>query len=198
MSLDKYRLKMGKTNDKNEGMPPYSLTYKPGARRISLVSHDVLSAMIGEHDVMIELSTDLLFGPRGKEQAYVDTFLNQVGAFSVAVRNRSVLSSRRNVLFGIAFNKKKKEMAHEVVAYIPNAVWREASFADIIPIHGARYYVVKEPVDAEAAVDGFWEMGEEEKEDTFLLRIFDIAALGQAGIDTKLEEDELKEMLGLS
>ena len=197
MSMDKYKLKLSRNNDKNKETPRYSLTYKPGARSVSYVCHDILSAMIGEHDVMIELSTDLLFGPRGKERAYVAAFLNRINDFRVAVLYRSVPSDRKNMIFGVPIDKRKKEMADEVVAYVPNTVWREASFADIIPIYGARYYVWKEPLDAETAVNEFWEMGEDEKACAFNLIIFDIAAIGQAGIDTKLGEETLRRMLGL-
>jgi len=146
---------------------------------------------------MIELSTDLLFCPRGKERAYVATFLDRIDDFQVAVSNRCVQSDKANTIFGVPIGQKQKEMSDEVVAYVPNTVWREESFADIIPIYGARYYVLKDPLDAERAVNEFWEMGEDKKADVFDLIIFDIAAIGQAGIDTKLGAETLRRMLAL-
>lgn len=197
MTLKDCKLKLSVNKESGE-LPPYSLTYKARGQYARNVSYTVLSALIGEHDVMIEMHSDLQFCTNGKQIQYVMEFVKGIGAFPVAVRDREGVSDKKLSILGFAIDRKKKEKAYEAIAYVPNAVWRNDSIIEVLPLWGARYYIVKEPMDGEKMVNEFWNMTEEAREGFIEMAVFDIASMGQVGITSRtVGEGELRRMLGL-
>lgn len=196
MELTQYRLRLNRNRDA-EDTPPYSLLYKNRSERACDVSHAILSALIGDHDVIIEVSSDLVSGTKSSGQGLVARFAEEVSAYPVTCRQREVPSGRKMALMGFSIDRSKKDKSREAAVYVPNAAWRQEGFAGVLPLYGVRYYVLREPM-ADMAAERVWTAIEEVKAELFSLILFDVASIGQIGVTPYgVGEEDLKRMLGL-
>lgn len=199
MTLDNYKLKLNKNGDSsNIDIPQYSITYRTNSKKPNHASYDILSALKENNDVIIEISTDLFFDSGANKEDYVNQFLNAINSLNIKYIHRKIPSAKKPSIFGFSIESKKKVEAHEIIAYVPDGVWAEGSLRDNLPISGARYYITKEPMGDTNILNDIRNMSEEEKAGIFRLIIFDLALLGQIGINSSfLEAGELNRLLGL-
>lgn len=198
MSLDKCRLKLQKNRDKAEnGSPQFTLKYNVKSDNPKHVSYSILSPLIGNDDVIIMLSTEFFQNSGNSNQTPIHKFIEnvrQLGLF-VVERNRPV--EQKVSFFGFQSNIRKKVELLEVAAYVPNQVWKD-SFRDIVPMCGARYFVLQQMFSIQNFISGIFDMTEEVIATTFLTSIFDLAVAGQMGISsTIMDQEEISRRLGL-
>lgn len=199
MAIGKYRIKIKKNRDTvNVDYPQYSLIYKKDTRNPNRASYDILSAFIGNGDIVMEYNSDLHIELGGKKMQYAAELLNQIHTYQLEFVHKNNPSQHRVTLFGVPLENRKKAEADEVVAYVPNHIWKEETFVDVLPACGARYYITRGALDAGSILDTLQKMSEEEKTETFKLIVFDLTSFGQMGISTKyLGLDDLNELLGI-
>ena len=176
--------------------PRYSVTYKANLR--NGISYTILSALIQNRDVVMTMSTDLMFGMEGKEQRSFEEFVQRIKDKGLEYTSRTVPSNKQFSVFGLVLSKvkKKKEDAREIAVYVPNAVWRQADFGAILPTGGVQYYATDAPMDGAEIVRTILDMPEEEKAQAFAMNMYDISALGQTGINARdMGEEELTRAL---
>lgn len=185
-------------NKEGLGGPQYSVTYKVNPRRC--VSHAILSALVGDRDVVMVMNTDLTFGLAGKEQQDFEEFLQGVKERGLVYANRTVPSNKQVTIFGLVLSKtkKKKEDAQEIAVYVPNAVWRQEDFGRCLPTCGVQYYIAEAPMDQTENIQAILDMPEEERAEAFVMDVYDIAQLGQIGINARtMGEEDLRTLLGI-
>jgi hypothetical protein len=196
--------------------PQYSLKYLTGKLSPRVVSFSILSRLIGDNDVIILLSTDLLQHPWDSNTATFDKFLHSIRSIGLPYKQKNMLSAQNITIFGLQMRSNKKVEIQNLAVYVPNRVWVE-HFCEILPVCGARYYVPKVPlsqligvvpigtnnINISATDDTYFterifDMTKEEKAKAFSLDIFDLILAGQMGI-TSYEPslDELRRRLGL-
>ncbi len=198
MSLGKYRLKLQKNKDfQTSGGPQYTLKYSTKSDNPRHVSHAILSAMIGNDDVILLVSTEFFSNLNQKGPGPVEKFIERARSHGLFLVQRSRPVEQKISFFGFQSRMKKKVEVQEVAAYVPNQVWRD-SFADILPLCGARYFVTPQTMSVSTFINHVLDMSEEEIAKTFKTRIFDLAQAGQMGISSDLSLEEISHRLGLS
>ena len=196
MSLDKYKLKLKINQDKAEnGSPQFTLKYKAKSDIPKHVSHSILSALFGDDDVIILLSSE--FFQDIENHSPISRIIDSARQLGLFVVERNKPKERSISLFGIQSNFKKKVDVLEAAVYVPNRVWKD-SFRDIVPLCGARYFVVQQMFSIHDFMNGIFDMTEEAIAKTFLTRIFDLPVIGQMGISSDfIDHAEIAKRLGL-
>ena len=192
---NKHKIKLTRNKEGQEG-PQYSVTYKANLK--NRVSYAILSALIGDRDVVMTIDTDLFFGTVNNEKAYLDEWVERFRAKGLAYSDRTVPSNKSFAVFGFVMNrgKKSKKEARQIAVYIPNAVWREEDFC--LPAYGTQYYMAKAPMEAGETAARVLDMTGEEIAETFAMDVFDISVLGQIGLNARdMGEEALKRVLEL-
>ena len=190
-----HKIKLIKNKEGQDG-PQYSVTYKTNPR--TCPNYAILTALAGDRDVVMIMNTDLMFGAEGKERRLFEEFLELVKDRGLSHFKQSVPSSKQFSIFGMVLNKarKTKQEAQEIAVYIPNAVWRQADFGPFLPTCGVQYYMTDTPMDGGETVARILDMPEEEKAELFSMDVYDIALLGQIGINARdMEEEDLRRVL---
>ena len=197
MSLGAYKIKLRRNKDAGKGFYQYSLTYKKGTGHTSQVSYDILSAIAGDSDLLIELNTDLFYGVSPEPDKYAEKFLKDVQSLNLEYISRKVPSQYPVTVLGVTIRRRDNMQAYEIAAYVPNVIWKNASFKDVLPACGARYYIARETMDAKAVVNNLPDLSEEQKISMFRLVVFHMAELERFGIVSASDSEELLGLLGL-
>lgn len=196
MSLGKYRLKLRKNKDYPAGGPQYILNYKSRSDNPRHVSHAILSPFVGNDDVIILMSSEFFASSNQNSEKPVVDFIDSARNLGLFLVQRSRPVEQKLTFFGFPSQMKKRTEVLEAGVYVPNRVWME-SFADILPVCGARYLVTPQAMSVSAFMNNILDMTEEELAKTFSTRIFDLAPVGQMGIISGLSFEEISHRLGL-
>lgn len=198
MDLAQYRIKLRRNRDGSSRLHQYALTYKRVKGHINQAGYDIVSALAGDSDLIVEFSTDLFYGVGTDPGKCAEKFLNDIQSMNLEHISRKVPSQLPVVILGINMGKKEKLQAHEIAAYVPNRVWKSPSFRDVLPVCGARFYIAGEPADARKALDNLFDLSEEQKAAAFRMILFHMAEYERFGIMSASDmEKELRGMLGL-
>ncbi|MGI6776830.1 MAG: hypothetical protein ACOX7R_02015 [Acetivibrionales bacterium] len=201
MALEEYKLKF--SSRKGGGSldsPQFSLSYRANNEAInSRASYEILSKLIGDNDVVIEVNSSLTNTTKTESEDRTFHFLSEVRNRALDYSYRKVPSSARQSFLSMIFGGGKKNAeAHEIMAYIPEKVWKEETFLSVLPVYGARYYVMKSPEEGDKVINELCRMLDSEKIDYFKLIVFDVASFGQMGIVSNyLTADDIKGTLGI-
>ncbi len=206
MPIDDLKIKLIKNrNSPGMALPLYTITYKEDPKRPYHPSYQILTALIGQSGVFIELNSDLAVASANDRLNTVRDYQETARSIpGIEFRSRKIPSAQKPTILGFLFESQKKLEAEEFVVFIPNSVWNDEKFMETLPVNGARYYITKEPgiavtelPDGRSILDGFWNMTDEEKADIFKFILFDTPFLGRMGITAcGTNEPELFELLG--
>lgn len=206
MPIEDLKVKlMRNRNDPGMGLPLYTISYKADPKRPYYPSYQILTALIGQSGVFIELNSDLAVAAQNDRLDTVRNYKETVGKVTgIEFRSRRLPSAHRPTILGFQFETQKKHEAEELVVFIPNNVWSGEKFMETLPVNGARYYIAKEHgnaamemPDGHSVLEGFWNMNDEDKADIFKFILFDTPFLGRMGITAcNTDERELFELLG--
>lgn len=198
MELAPYKIKLCRNKNTGDGSCQYSLTYKIGKGDISQAGYDILSALAGDSDLIIELNTDLFSGVSQDPWKCSEKLLSDIQTYNLVYNSRSGPSRALVHFFGMTVERRDKKQVQETAAYVPNSIWKNPSFRDFLPACGARYYITGEPMDARTAVDSLFTLPEEQKAVRFRMILFHMAQYARFGIvSEKVSEEELRGLLGL-
>jgi len=196
MDLARYKIKLRGGKDARKGYYQYSLTYRGGEN--SPAAYDIISALAGDSDIIIEFNTDLFYGVSQEPDKCAEKFLEDIRSLNLEHVSRRVPSQYPVVFLGITIGRMSKVQAYEIAAYVPNNVWKDPSFRDVLPSCGARYYIAGNPTDAGAVLAVLPDLSEERKASMFRLILFHVAAFERFGIISAGDaEKELRGLLGL-
>lgn len=198
MPLRKYRLKLQSCQENAvNGSPQFTLKYNVKSDNPKHVSYSILSPLIGNDDVIILLSTEFFQRTGNGHQTPIDRFIENVRRLGLFIVERKRPTEQKVRLFGFQLNMKKTVEVLEVAVYVPNQVWRD-SFREIVPMCGARYFVLQQMFSVNDFMSGIFDMTEEAITKTFLTSIFDLAAAGQMGVSSNvMDQAEISRRLGL-
>ena len=159
-------------------------------------SYDALAKLIGASDFIISLDSSLMNLPHSKRALYTRQFLESVRAMRLEYQcSKSTPRSGGQSLFA-GFLNKKADPEQEILAYVPNEIWKGNDFKQALPLYGARYFVAKEGDVGPTLLDTMHKMLDEEKLDYFRLILFSVVYFNSIGISAKhLTLPELKSML---
>jgi hypothetical protein len=181
--------------------PRYMITYKVKApeEENRKNSFEIISALKGNNDVLIEFNSSLLILNASSSESCASNFMKAVKTMNLSYRYRKSAPLGKKSFLSQLLNGGSKD-AHEMLVYIPDELWKQEGFYSILPTGGLRYYISNGPTDENKILEDVFNghlMGEE-KIDFFNLVIFDCSAMGQMGIvSNHISFDELKETLGV-
>ncbi len=144
-------------------------------------SYDVLSRLIGDSDIIIELNSTLLSLPNPRREAYALKFLQDIRALGIEYRYSKASSTASPSPLGGLFGSKSTQ-AHQIIAHIPNGTWQKAEMKDALSLYGASYFIPKEKHGGSEMLEDFLKMLDEEKLHYFKLAVFDIICSNRMGI----------------
>lgn len=198
MDLVPYKIKLRRNRNTDNGLHQYALTYQRGNGHINQAGYDILSALTGDSDLIIELNTDLLYGVSPEPDKCAEKFLEDIRNLNLAHSSRTAPSKYPVRFLGFTLERRDKKQSYEIAAYVPNKVWKNASFRDVLPVCGARYYITREPMDAQTTVDNLPALSEEQKAAMFRWILFHVNEYARFGILSAADsEKELRGLLGL-
>ncbi len=198
MDLAPYKIKLSKNKDGNNAYCQYVLTYKKGKGHAGQAGYDILSALAGDSDLILELNTELFYGVSREPDKCAEKLLKDIQALNLEHYYRMVTSGTPLRLFGLTLERKDKKQAYQIAVHVPNRIWKEPFFRDVLPACGARYYIAREPMDARFVLDGLFDLSEEQKAAMFRRVLFHLAEQGVIGImSAEEQENELRSLLGL-
>lgn len=164
-------------------------------------SYEMISLLKKENDLIMEVNTALLTFPQvNQREDYIFTLNRAIKELSLDFRYRKASASGSGNFFGDLFSFGKNKVAHELLIYVPDKVWRDENFAAILPIYGARYYICPNRPEREKLLDEIFngQIMDDEKLDLFNPTIFDCSDFAQMGVFTKtMSLQELKNLLGV-
>ncbi len=202
MESQNFKYKLTETGiEANFKDPQYSISYmnNKGVENAE-VSYNIISALIEDKDIILEVNTSLLIGKENKKASIAENFLKEVQKLNLVHTTRKIKSSRSKGVMYILFAKTKEEEGQEIIVYIPNDVWKSNELYTILPQMGIRYYVVKKNADsdenAKNILDNMPLLDDQGKIDGYNMIIFDISSCCQMGIMTgEITSSKLKNCL---
>lgn len=162
-------------------------------------SYDIISALKGDRDVLIEMKSSLLSLEVFKREKCSIDFLKGVKDLGLSFRSRKVPAKDSGSILTklFSFGQTPKD-AYEIIAHVPGDTWNDPGFKSIIPYFGVMYYICKENSDAPKIMDDLFngQIFDEEKFDLFKFFIYDCTDFGQMGVFTKdMEYADLERIL---
>jgi len=198
MDLAPYKIKLSKNKVAGKSFHQYVLTYKTGRESAGQAGYPILSALAGDSDLILELDTELFYGVSQDPDRCAEKLLKDIRSLNLDHSSRLVASRRPVRFFGLSLERKDGKQAHQIAAYVPNRIWKEPFFRDVLPACGARYYITREPMDARTVLDGLFTLSDEQKVAMFRLILFHLAEHRIVGImSAEDQEVELRSLLGL-
>jgi len=181
--------------------PRYMITYnvKSSEEENCKNSFEIISALKGSNDVLIEFNSSLLMINGPKSESCTSNFIKAVKTMNLNYRYRKSAPLNKRSFFAQLLNGSSKD-AHEVLVYIPDEVWKQEGFYSILPTGGLRYYISNGPVEGNKILEDIFNgfMIGDEKLDFFNLVIFDCCSMGQMGVvSSHTSFDEVKQALGI-
>lgn len=135
-------------------MPRFYIHYgrqNTGAANRS-ASYAIISRLKEQSDLFLEIKSELLNLPPGERGAAGFSFLETVRRFGLDYRHRKRTSPKNTRVFGIEITFGKHTIEeHDILAYLPDSIWRREDFYSWLPLYGVRYYVPAAALDGTAA-----------------------------------------------
>lgn len=163
-----------------------------------LNNYEVLTNLIGTSDIVISLDSGLMNLPRQKRQPLIQKFLESIRAMDLEYKYlKSASHQPSQSILSILFKEKNTE-DHEILTYIPNEIWMNSAFQDILPFYGARYFITKNNKNSPSILDDMQCMTDDEKLEYFKLIVFNCIYINSMGICSKyISLPELEEILNI-
>lgn len=181
-----------------DSSPRFILTFngKASEEEKKKNSYDLLSKLIGDSDVIVEINGSLLGLPIKSRDSYISKFIEDIRALGLECRSSKTTAVSSPSLLNLFGNKTTQEKVS--AAYIPNEIWTKAQMQDLISSYGARYFVLNQRSDATQTLDYFQRMDEGERVDYFKLVAFDAMYLNTMSIFTNnYDMPDIKALLGI-
>ena len=200
--MENYRIKLTRNHNKNDGdhvFPDYAIVYKAKGNEQARAGYDILSRLKADNDLVMEISSSMILDPGLDTERLTMDFLSNVRNMNLDYSYRQAsVPVKHSFLSQLFTGGNKTAVSNEILAYIPDNIWKEKSFQDMMPSYGARYYVTNSPENGKELLERMSRMTESEKKEYFKLIAFHASILGQFGIVSKyINEPELKMMLEL-
>ena len=181
--------------------PRYMITYKAKSSEEENCknSFEIISALKGSNDVLIEFNSSLLMFTESRREICVANFIKAIRTMNLSYKYRKSAPIGKKSFISQILGGGNKE-AHEVLVYIPSEIWEQEGFNSLLPTGGLRYYITNGPSDGTKILEDVFngQMMEDEKIDLFSLIIFDSSCFGQMGIvSNHMSFDEVKQLLGV-
>ncbi len=173
-----------KKNSKNADLnsAQYTLFFKSTD---DTANYKVLSALIQDNDLIIEINSSRFMNTNIQKEEYFKEILEYLRSNDLDYTYSKVVDNSNQSIFGNIFNKN--QTAHQTIVYLPNKIWRSSSFRSIIPISGARYYILNTTNDKDI-LGNMNQMMDNEILNYFQLIAFDpgLDKIQQMGINTSM------------
>lgn len=199
MSFDLKKIKVKENKNKTKNSPDYLISYDctGSDEKVKQESYKIISALIKNKDIILEIKTELLSLTRQNREDYVLNFLNDIKTLGLNYRYKKLPPSASKGIFSFDFLIKPIDN-HEIITYVPNEIWNNPQFAEKLPIFSIKYNILKEKLDINIVLDQInnGHITGDELFTIFDLAVFDCSRLGQMGIFTKSKKlEDIKTML---
>ncbi|MHB8064050.1 MAG: hypothetical protein ACYDG2_15730 [Ruminiclostridium sp.] len=171
------------TRDKDSEFAKFSVTYSAKKIDNSTISHQIISTLKEEDNIIIEINSSLLNLSENESKIFISKFIASLEKMKIEYRNKTILMNAKRTILSLRLESKKIK-GIELFAYIPNEIWMNHEFIKIIPNVGVRYYLPK--LHTQNNLDDFVSLDEEEKLEQCRMVIFDHILLGSMGINTSI------------
>src|SRR5690554_1495315 len=160
------KVKIKQNNHKaNLDSAQYTLTFKSKDKE---ANYRILSALVQEDDLLIEI--DSSWFSNNKKEIYFKEILQYIRTNDLDYNYNKITNNDIQSIFGNLYNKNT--VVHKTIFYLPNNIWKSESFRSIIPINGARYYILNKNND-EKILKYMGKMMDNEILDYFKLIVYD-------------------------
>jgi hypothetical protein len=199
MCDDLIRIKENKSGG-TLSIPRYTLSVeqKGTNEEIRHANYEVLTKLVGDSDVIVDLDSSLLNIPISKREDYAREFMENVKQLGVEYKRYKVAASSKPSLLSFVLPGRHDE-AMDILTYVPNEVWRKDSFEKIFPVNGVRCHILKSKADADEILDRLHHMFDDEKLDLIKASVFCAICFNSMGITTEqMDLPDLKAILGIT
>lgn len=160
-------------------------------------NYEVLTKLIGVSDIIISLNSALMNLTYRQRLPLIQKFLESIRALNLEYKCLKVTGSSGHSFLPMLFKSKSTE-EQEILVYIPNKIWMDSGFQEILPFYGARYFITKNNINSPAILDDMQKMLDDEKMEYFRLIVFNSMYISSMGICSKyLSLSELEEILNI-
>lgn len=195
--MDKYKIKVVKNNGRSGLSPQYTVSYNAN-NDAAEAGYNILSRLIGDNDVIIEFNSSMLFKANVDTEKLVMGFLEEIRNMDLEYTLRQSTVLAKVSIFSIFTGATKNIEQYEILAYVPNSVWKEKFSKINIPLYGARYYITASSEDEKALLEKMSKMTDAEKIQYFRLVCFHAGVICHLGVETNnLNESDIKALLGI-
>ncbi|HEX7712387.1 MAG TPA: hypothetical protein VF531_00065 [Bacillota bacterium] len=202
-----FNVKVGENTRRSDlAMPRFYIHY--GRQDSGAVNrpaaYAIISRLKGQSDLFLEIKSELLNLPPGNRGVAGVSFLETVQRLGLDYRHRKQTGPQNTRVFGIEISLGKHTIEeHDILAYLPDSIWRREDFYSCLPLYGARYYVPASPLDAStldasSILDQLWqgEIAPQTQLEVFRWIGFDCINFGQMGLlSNSLTLQDLKKTL---
>jgi hypothetical protein len=160
-------------------------------------SYHLLSLLKQQNDVILEIDSELTTLPSHKEsESVIQTLVKDLTDMDIDFRLQKSEAKSTKSIFGI-FGSNATHTAYRLLAYIPDAVWRESLFQMILPTFGVRYYICKGQADAQKLLEDLYcgKILAVDLTAIFDYVIYDSCDFSQMGINTVLSKEAIQKQL---
>ena len=176
------KVKFIETTRKNSiGLSNFSITYSGKRLGNSEVSHRIISSLKNNSYVYLELNSSLLNLDTPNKAKYSNQYTQQLQTFGIQFISKRTKENEKKRILSISLEGRQIE-GFEIFADVPNEIWCEKDFKEVIPQIGLRYYIPFE--NTESNLPAFVDLSEDEKLKLSKMVIFDNVQLGSMGITT--------------
>lgn len=180
--------------------PRYSLLYRREGltEDAKKLSYTIISRLVKDRDLLIEVDSSLFVSsdPTSKEKVFQELVI-KLRQMQLDFRYRKHSSPLKRKIFGLSISLAQTDTEHELFIYVPNRLWVQDGFWELLPEQGATYHILSETTDGLRLLDDiyFGQLLAEELHEHYQITIFDYYSFGRMGIDTGLSKEELEDYL---
>ncbi len=195
---NKGRLEISISSSKDKGAPDFFVNYTKLSDDLKHESYKLINKLVGDNDIILHVYSALFSCPENKRADIALKFISDIKSYGLQYRYRKTRPTETSFASKL-FSFGNKEDVHDTLVYIPNCIWQEEGFRNIIPIQGIRYYIIKPGIDAFDIIEKMYSgcIQEHEYGEFSSSSVFDLCCFGNMGVFIKdISLEEVRQLLG--
>lgn len=195
---NKGRLEVSISNNKDVGSPDFLVNYSKMSGDLKQESFELINKLVGDNDIILHVYSGLFSCQQNKRAEIALKFISDIKSYDLQYRYRKTSPTSTSFVSKL-FSFGNQEDVHDILVYIPNRLWQDKGFRNIIPIQGIRYYIIKSGIDALDTIEKMYNgyIQEHEYGEFSSASVFDLCCFGNMGVFIKdLSLEEVRQLLG--
>ncbi|PYG88807.1 hypothetical protein LY28_01167 [Ruminiclostridium sufflavum DSM 19573] len=184
--MDKnFKIKVSDISGKKDSVSKFSIQYSSKNAENSKISYQIMSALKTNERIIMEVSSSIMKLSQSENKKLFSRIMEDLDKWGIQYKKKKISVYNKISIMSISLKSEAIE-GYELLAAIPDEVWRNEEFRRILPNTGVRYYLSErgEEIDLET----FMDLDEEEQIKLCSMVIFDYILLGSMGINTCIKK----------